>query len=132
MTESHAELSQLKQEVAELWSRYRKDAPLVADDEARHALALRNRNLEAKRKMLSERSATLRAELEQLRRRASRLSPVVRVLGGVMGAVLAGVMLSTILQDVADASVGLTIAQGAGLLTASLLLVALSVSRAHD
>ena len=132
MIETHAELSQLKQEVEELWSRYRKDAPaLSGDDEARRTLSEQSRSLEAKRRLLSDRSATLRHELEAYRRRASRLSPVVRVFGGLVGAAMAAVVLATGLQDVVDLSVSLSAAQGAGLLSAALLVVALCVSRAE-
>ena len=131
MIETHAELSQLKQEVEELWSRYRKDSPaLSGDDEARRLLSEQNRNLEAKRRLLSDRCATLRHELEVYGRRASRLSPVARVFGGLGGAVLAAVLLTTVLPDVAALSVSLTASQGAGLLSAALLVVALCVSRA--
>ncbi|MDP1824034.1 MAG: hypothetical protein Q8L48_12355 [Archangium sp.] len=126
----NAELSQLKQEVAELWARYRKDAPLAVDDEGRRVLAEQNRTLETKRRALSDRSATLRHELEQHRRRASRLSPVVRVFGGFFGSLLTAALLGLVLPDVAALSVGLTTAQGAAILSGALLVLALSVSRA--
>lgn len=125
-----AELSQLKQEVAELWARYRKDAPLAVDDEGRRVLAERNRTLEAKRRALSDRSATLRHELEVERRHASRLSPVVRVFGGLIGSLVTAGLLVFALPDVAERSVGLTTAPGAAILSGALLVLALSVSRA--
>jgi hypothetical protein len=127
---SEAELTQLKQEVNELWSRYRKHEPWPTEDEGRRLLAEKNRSLEAKRRVLSDRSSTLRLELEQHRRRASRLSPVVRVFGGLVGSLVMAVLLAMVLSEVAALSVALTAAQGAAVLTGSLLLVALSVSRA--
>lgn len=126
-----AELSQLKQEVAELWARYRKDAPLAVDDEGRRVLAEQNRTLEAKRRALSDRSAALRHELDVHRRRASRLSPVVRVFGGLIGSVVTAGLLVFVLPEVAERSVWLTKAQGAAVLSAALLVLALSVSRAE-
>jgi hypothetical protein len=126
-----AELSQLKQEVAELWARYRKDTPLAADDEGRRVLAEQNRTLETKRRALSDRSATLRHELEVHRRRASRFSPVVRVFGGLIGSVATAGLLVLVLPAVAERSVGLTTAQGAAILSGALLVLALSVSRAE-
>ena len=42
------ELSELKQEVAELWTRYRKEEPRQVEDEGRRALAELNRALELK------------------------------------------------------------------------------------
>ena len=128
MNERHAELSQLKQEVAELWTRYRKDEPAPGDDAARRALADQNRSLEAKRRVLVERRTTLRHELDVFRRRASRLAPAVRVFGGLVGALAAALSLGPVLPSVAEFSVGLTGSHGAALLTASLLLLALSVA----
>ena len=128
---TEAELTQLKQEVNELWSRYRKHEPWPVEDEARRALAEKNRALEAKRRLLSDKSSTLRLALEQLRRHASRLSPVVRVFGGLIGSVVMGVLVTTALADLAALSVGLRASQGAALLSGSLLLVALCVSRAE-
>ena len=126
---SEAELTQLKQEVNELWSRYRKHEPWPTEDEARRLLAEKNRALEAKRRVLSDKSSALRLELDQYRRRASRLSPVVRVLGGVIGALGTAATLSFVLPDVAAFSIGLTPAHGAAMLSCALLLVALCVSR---
>lgn len=129
MNEPHAELSQLKQEVAELWTRFRKDEPAPADDEGRRALAELNRTLEGKRRSLADRRTTLRHELELLRRRASRLAPAVRVLGGLLGVALAAVGLRPALPEVARLSLDLTPAHGAAVLTCSLLLLALSVAK---
>ena len=128
MIERHAELSQLKQEVAELWTRFRNDEPAPGDDDARRALAAQNRNLEATRRVLVERRTTLRNELDVFRRRASRLAPAVRVFGGLMGVLLAGAFLGTVLPDLAGLSVERTASQGAGIRTASLLVLALSVA----
>jgi hypothetical protein len=128
MIERHVELSQLKQEVAELWTRFRKDEPAPGDDDVRRALAAQNRSLEATRRVVVERRTTLRHELDVFRRRASRLAPAVRVFGGLTGVTLAGVVLAILLPDLAGLSVGLTASQGAALLTASLLVLALSVA----
>ena len=128
MIERHVELSQLKQEVAELWTRFRKDEPAPGDDEVRRALAAQNRSLEATRRVLVERRTTLRHELDVFRRRASRLAPAVRVFGGLAGVTLAGLVLATVLPDLAALSAGVTASQGAAILTVSLLVLALSVA----
>lgn len=129
MNEPHAELSQLKQEVAELWTRFRKDEPSPVDDEGRRALAELNRTLEAKRRSLADRRTILRHELEVLRRRASRLAPAVRVLGGLLGVALAAVGVHPALPEVARLSLDLASAHGAAVLTCSLLLLALAVAK---
>ncbi len=121
------ELSELKQEVAELWTRYRKEEPREVDDEGRRALAGLNRTLEAKRRALSDRSATLRSELEAHRRRASQLAPVVRVFGGMIGSVLALILVGALMPELAPLE--LSVGQGAVVLSASLVLAALSVAR---
>ena len=125
-----AELSQLKQEVAELWTRYRKDEAVVVDDEGRRVLSELNRTLEGQRQTLSDRTSTLRIELEVQRRRASRLSPVVRVIGGVIGSAVMAVLVWVVMPELAAWSVEFTPAQGSVLLAFSLLLVGLTVSRA--
>ena len=125
-----AELSQLKQEVAELWTRYRKDEPVLVDDEGRKVLSELNRTLEGQRRALSDRSSTLRIELEVQRRRASRLSPVVRVIGGVIGSAVTAVLAGAVMPALAAWSMEFTPAQGSVLLAFSLLLVGLAVSRA--
>jgi hypothetical protein len=125
-----AELTSLKQEVAELWSRYRKEEPRPADDEGRRALAELNRTLEAKRRGLADRSAALRLELEQHRRRASRLSPVVRVFGGMIGSAFAAAVLGSFLPECAELSNELSVGQGVVALSVALLMAAVSVSRA--
>lgn len=129
MTQTHPELSQLKQEVAELWTRFRKDEPAAADDEGRRVLAELNRSLEAKRRLLADRRAALRVELDVLRRRASVLAPVVRVFGGLVGAALAALGLAPLMPDVAALSLQLGVPLGAVVLTGSLLLVGLAVAR---
>lgn len=126
-----AELSQLKQEVAELWVRYRTDMPASVEDEGRKALSEQNRNLEAKRRALSGRSATARYQLELQRKRASRLSPVVRVLGGAIGSVLTAVGLGSLIPELATQTLALAPSQGAVVVGVSLVLLALSVSRAE-
>ena len=99
------ELTELKAEVAELWAKYRKEEPRVFEDDSRRELAALNRTLETKRKALSDRSASLRSELDAHRRRASRLSPVVRVFGGIIGAALTTAIVITICDSGAEASV---------------------------
>ena len=126
-----AEISQLKQEVAELWNRYRKEQPRFVDDESRSRLAEQNRTLEAKRRSLSERSAGLRTQLERQRQQASQLAPVVRVAGGLLGGLLTAAALSTMLPQLAEFSTALSRGQGLVVLSCALLLVAISVSRAE-
>lgn len=123
------ELSQLKQEVAALWTRYRKEEPASAVDENRRQLADLNLTLESKRRVLADRSHALRLELEAQRRRASRLSPVVQVVGGFFGAVMAAVLVASGLPELAELSVALTTGHGLTLLGVSLLVVGLSVSK---
>lgn len=125
------ELSQLKQEVAELWTRYRQHQPpaLFGEDEERRGLAEQNRTLEGKRRALSERSSTLRLELEAHRRKAARLSPVARVVGGFIGIVTATAGSSVVLPDLAALSVGLSAAHGAIALAVSLFVLGLCVGR---
>ncbi len=125
-----AELSQLKQEVAELWTRYRKDEPVPVDDEGRKALSELNRSLEAQRRALSDRSSLLRTELLVQRRRASRLSPVVRVIGGLIGSAVTAVLVGVMVPELAAWSIDFTPAQGSVVLAFSLLVVGLVVSRA--
>lgn len=121
------ELSELKQEVAELWARYRKEEPRSGDDEGRRALAELNRSLEAKRRALADRSSTLRLELEAHRRRASQLAPAVRVFGGLIGCVVALAIVGSLMPELA--SVELSVGQGAVALCVALVLTALSVAR---
>ena len=127
-----AEISQLKQEVAELWTRYRQGLPQSADDGCRSRLAEQNRMLEAKRRTLSDRSAMLRTQLERQRRQVSRLAPVVRVVGGLLGAMFTAGALSTMLPRVAEFSIELSPGQGGAMLGCALLLVAFSASRSGD
>ena len=123
------ELTELKAEVAELWAKYRKEEPRVLEDDARRELAALNRTLETKRKALADRSASLRLELEAHRRRASRLSPVVRVFGGLIGATIGSVIVITMVAEVAEASTEFSAGQGLVMLCFSLLLTGLAVSK---
>jgi hypothetical protein len=125
-----AELSALKHEVEALWARYRKDEPGQVDDEARRALSELNRALEKKRRALSDRSAALRQELEAHRRRASRLSPLARVLGGLVGSALVAGLIGAGLPALGSHALELSVGQGVVLLSASLLVAAWSVSPA--
>lgn len=123
------ELTDLKQEVAELWAKYRKEEPRVLEDESRKELATLNRTLETKRKALSDRSASLRSELDAHRRRASRLSPVVRVFGGIIGAAIASSIVIAMAPELAEGALQFSAGQGVVLLTFSLLLSGLCVSK---
>jgi hypothetical protein len=123
------ELTELKAEVAELWAKYRKEEPRVLEDDARRELAALNRTLETKRKALSDRSASLRSELEAHRRRASRLSPVVRVFGGIIGAAIASAIVIAMVAELAEASMDFSAGQGLVLICFSLLLTGLAVSK---
>jgi hypothetical protein len=123
------ELTELKQEVAELWAKYRKEEPRVIEDESRRELAALNRTLETKRRALSDRSSSLRLELEAHRRRASRLSPVVRVFGGIIGAALSSALVIVLAPEFAQSAISFSAGQGVVLICASLLLTGLCVSR---
>ena len=123
------ELTELKQEVAELWAKYRKEEPRVIEDEPRRELAALNRTLETRRRALSERSASLRSELEAHRRRASRLSPVVRVFGGMIGVALSSAIVVAMISTIAERSIELSAGQGLVFLGVSLLLTGLGVSK---
>ena len=128
-----AEISQLKQEVAELWTRYRQHPPqpLFGEDEARRTLAELNRTLEGKRRALAEKSSTLRLEVEAHRRTAARLSPVARVLGGLLGTILASAGVAASIPALASATSGFGTVQGVVACSLSLLVVGFSVKRAE-
>ena len=123
------ELTELKAEVAELWAKYRKEEPRVLEDDSRRELATLNRTLETKRKALSDRSASLRSELDAHRRRASRLSPVVRVFGGIIGAAISSAIVITMAPEIADHSLDFSGGQGVVMLCFSLLMTGLAVSK---
>ena len=126
------ELTQLKQEVAELWTRYRQQQPqpLFGEDEERRSLTELNRTLEGKRRALADKSSTLRLELEAIRRTAARLSPVARVFGGLLGTLLAAGLVAAVLPELASATSGFGTVQGVVAWGFSLLVVGLSVKRA--
>jgi hypothetical protein len=126
MSEHQGELKELKQEVAELWVRFRAEQPGVPEDEARRALAAQAKALESRRRALSDRRSVLERQLDVAGRRASRWAPVLRFLGGVAGAV-AGVALGLpLVPAVAARAVDLGELQGAAVLTGSLLLLAIA------
>ncbi len=123
MTERATELSSLKQEVAELWSRYRKDEPLPGDEPERQTLGAQRRALEVKHRELVDRRAALRSAVEAERRRVSAFAPVLQSCGAVVGVVVTALALSAVLPAVADWSLSLAVVHGAiavGLSTLSL------------
>ncbi len=124
------ELSQLKQEVADLWTRYRQHQPqpLFGEDEERRKLVELNRTLEGMRRALSERSSTLRLEREAHRRHAARLSPVAKVVGGALGVVAASGVFVLNLPGLASLSTGLSAGHGVAACAACLLLLAVTLS----
>lgn len=123
MTERATELSSLKQEVAELWSRYRNDEPVPGDEAERQSLGAQLRALEVKNRELVDRRAALRSAVEAERRRVSAFAPVLQVCGATVGVVVTALALGVVLPTVADWSLSLEAAQGAlavGLSTLSL------------
>jgi hypothetical protein len=129
MTERATELSSLKQEVAELWSRFRKDEQSSGSDEERRALSEQVRALEVKQRVLADRRAVLREVVEVERRRLSRFVPVLQglgMLGGLIGGALA---LSAFVPEVADWSLVLAPGHGAVLVGLSTLSLPLLLSR---
>jgi len=127
------ELTQLKQEVAELWARYRQQQPqpLYGEDEERRTLAELNRSLEGKRRALSDRSSALRLELENHRRRSARLSPVARVVGGFLGTVMGAVGISAVMPEVASFSLSFSSGHGVVAIAGALLVLGFCVARAE-
>jgi|GEM_PF-4012651 hypothetical protein len=115
------ELSSLKQEVAELWSRFRKEEAVTGGDTERQALAEQARALETKRRLLAERRAALKERFDTERRRASRFVPVVMGLGGVVGLVVGGVLAMVGAEAVAALSADFTPGVGAVLVALSTL-----------
>lgn len=125
-----SELSELKNEVASLWSRFRREEPQPNDDELRRGLVEQLRAREGARRALAERAENLRRELEQHRRRASRLAPLVRFAGGVVGAGLCG-LLFVLLPAEAVPVLPQGAAVGGALFVGALLLVAVALARAR-
>lgn len=123
MTERATELSSLKQEVAELWSRYRKDEPMPGDEGERQSLGAQLRALEVKHRELVDRRSALRSAVEAERRRVSAFAPVLQTCGAVVGVVVTALALGVVLPTVADWSLSLEAVHGAlavGLSTLSL------------
>ncbi|MDP3500941.1 MAG: hypothetical protein Q8S33_11430 [Myxococcales bacterium] len=123
MTERATELSSLKQEVAELWSRYRKDEPVPGDEVERQRLGAQLRALEVKHRELIDRRSALRSGIEAERRRVSAFVPVLQMGGAVVGVVVSLLTLGVVLPTVADWSLSLGTLHGAlavGLSTLSL------------
>ena len=129
----NTELSQLKQEVAELWTRYRQQQPqpLFGEDDERRKLAELNRTLEGKRRALAEKSFALRLEVEVHRRSSARLSPLARVLGGFLGTLFACISVASGVPELAATTSGFGAVQGVIAGGLSMLAAGLSVSRAH-
>lgn len=128
MSEPQHELRELKQQVADLWVRFKKDEPVLADDEPRRALSQQAKALEGRRHELSLRRLSLRSQLDVARRRASRLAPVARFFGAMLGVASALSLMGPVVPEVAAESLLLGVAEGAAVLTFSLLLLALAVS----
>ena len=113
MTERATELSSLKQEVAELWSRYRKDEPVPGDEAERQSLGAQLRALEVKQRELVDRRSALRSAVEAERRRVSAFAPVLQLCGAVVGVVITALAVGPVLPLVADWSLSLDAVHGA-------------------
>lgn len=123
MTERATELSSLKQEVAELWSRYRKDEPAPDLGADRLALVEQVRELDVKQRALVSRRSVLQSAIDAERRRVSAFVPVLRACGAVVGFGVTALVVVNVLPAVADWSLSLTAVHGAlaiGLSTLSL------------
>lgn len=128
MSEPQHELKELKQEVADLWVRFRKEEPVVVEDEPRRTLSQQAKALEARRRELSERRVSLRSQLDVARRRTSRLAPVARFFGGLVGVVVTSALVLPLVPELAAETLSLGVPQGAAVLTFALVLLALAVS----
>ena len=112
MTERVTELSSLKQEVATLWSRYRKEEPLPGDETERQQWSSQLRALEGKQRALADRRALLRSAIEAERRRVSAFAPILQAGGGVVGLFIAALGVGLVLPMVADWSASLSTLHG--------------------
>lgn len=111
------ELTQLRQEVAELWRRFRKEEPSAPSrDPERASLMATLKAFDVKQKELMTRRDALRAEQELERARASSVVPVLRGLGLVVGVAAGAALALGVVEDVAAWTTGLTPAWGAVLL----------------
>lgn len=128
MSEPQVELNALKHEVAELWTRFRKEEPKVVDDEARRALSEKTKSLELKRRHLADRRAVLKQQLDVARRRRSRIAPVVHFFGGLAGLVVTFLAVLPFVPQFAELSLLLEPAHGAAVLSVSLVLLAFALS----
>lgn len=128
MSEPQVELNALKHEVAELWTRFRKEEPRVVDDEGRRALSEQTRSLELKRRHLADRRSVLRLQLEVARRRRSRIAPAVHFFGALAGLVVTFVAVLPFVPDVAELSLLLEPSHGAAVLSVSLVMLAFAMS----
>lgn len=116
---SPAELSSLKQQVAELWRRFKtEDQSTPSDDPQRRALAEQTRTLDLKQKELMLRRDALRHELELERARQAGRAPLFKTFGFLLGlgVGVAGVCLG--LDDFAAATLGLSPLAGVAMLVA--------------
>ncbi|MFZ5443193.1 MAG: hypothetical protein ACOZQL_24505 [Myxococcota bacterium] len=131
--ETHAEVTKLKQEVAELWRRFRQHEGERAigegADPAREELTGQARVLEGKRDLLVERRSAVRELLDRERRETSRVEPVLQGLGLVAGGVTSAAVAWLLLPELAGACVELGPVAGAALLGLSALFPLLLPSR---
>lgn len=117
---SPADLSTLKQEVAELWRRFKTEEPAArpGNDPVRQALVEKTRALDLEQKELMVRRDALRHEVELVRARAGSRLPIFRGLGLVVGLAVATVAAGLQLDQVAALSDGLPPLAGALMLVA--------------
>ena len=129
MTERATELSSLKQEVAELWTRFRKEEQSQGNTAERMELSERARAFEVKQRVLVERRATLREVLETERRRLSRFVPVIHGFGVLVGLVAGAFGVAMVVPDVATWSLCLAPGHGAVLVGLSTLSLPMLLNR---
>ncbi|MFO0595908.1 MAG: hypothetical protein U0228_11400 [Myxococcaceae bacterium] len=115
-----AELSHLKNEVAELWKRFKKDEPTKkpADDPERTKLTAEVRALDVRSRELMTRRDALRMELDHERRKYASRLPVVRGVGLVFGVAAGAIALYFGLEPLAAWTAELPRAAGIAMLVA--------------
>lgn len=104
------ELSSLKNEVAELWKRFKTEEPASAghDDPARKVLVDQIKALDVKQKELLVKRDSLRHEVEVERARLAARAPGLRALGILLGVLIGVATAIAAMPGVADFTVTLT------------------------
>jgi hypothetical protein len=117
---SPADLSSLKQEVADLWRRFKTEEPSnrPEHDPLRQQLVEKTRTLDLRQKELMVRRDALRHELELEHARTSGRLPVFRGLGLFVGLLVGAVVAGVQLEALAGLTDGLPSFYGALMLVA--------------